>query len=172
MNDIDYSKIKEFIKGQSLLDAHSIHGTEHWRYVERNGLLLADLSGADKTVVRLFALFHDSRRFNDGYDTEHGHRGAELALKTRGILYNITDYQFDLLTKACEWHTKRRSTGIITIDTCFDADRLDLPRAGYIPDPVKMATTYGAKIAALGVKMNVTINNYRNWISTIDISRL
>jgi len=167
MENIDYEKIREFVKRQSLLDPSSIHGPEHWKYVERNGLLLAKLNGADETVVRLFALFHDSRRFDDGYDREHGPRGAELAKMMRGTLYDITDYQYKMLINACEWHTIKRSTGIITIDTCFDADRLDLPRAGYIPDPKKMATADGRKIAELALKQNVTLEDYRHWIDTL-----
>ena len=34
-------------------------------------------------------------------------------------------------------------TGNSTIDTCFDADRLDLERVGIIPYPNKMATSKG-----------------------------
>lgn len=167
MESIDYEKIREFVKKQSLLDPSSIHGPEHWKYVERNGLLLAKLNGADETVVRLFALFHDSRRFDDGYDMEHGPRGAELAKMMRGTLYDVSDYQYKMLINACEWHTTKRSTGIITIDTCFDADRLDLPRAGYIPDPTKMATADGKKIAELALKQDITLENYRHWIDTL-----
>ena len=34
-------------------------------------------------------------------------------------------------------------TGNITIDTCFDADRLDLERVDIIPDPNRMGTSKG-----------------------------
>lgn len=167
MENIDYEKIREFVKRQSLLDPSSIHGPEHWKYVERNGLLLAKMNGADETVVKLFALFHDSRRFDDSYDIEHGPRGAKLAKTMRGTLYDVTDSQYEMLINACEWHTTKRSTGIITIDSCFDADRLDLPRAGYIPDPKKMATADGRKIAELALKQNVTLEDYRHWIDSL-----
>lgn len=172
MDSIDYEIIREFVKKQSLLDKNSIHGSEHWRYVERNGLLLAKMNGADETVIKLFALFHDSRRFDDSYDEKHGPRGAQLAKMTRGTLYDVTDSQYEMLINACEWHTTKRSTGVITIDTCFDADRLDLPRAGYIPNPTKMATPQGAKIATLGVKLGITLEDYRMWIDTIDVTNL
>jgi hypothetical protein len=33
------------------------------------------------------------------------------------------------------------------MNTCFDADRLDLPRVGITPDPDKMATKEGAEKA-------------------------
>lgn len=172
MDNIDYEKIREFVTEHSILEPTSIHGPAHWRYVERNGLLLSKLNGADETVVRLFALFHDAMRFNDYYDEEHGPRGAELAKKMRGKLYEVSDNQFEMLYAACQCHTTHRHTGIITIDTCLDADRLDLPRAGYIPNPTKMATQHGAKIAALGEKLRVSLGDYRNWIDTIELNSL
>ncbi|MCQ2315743.1 MAG: hypothetical protein MJZ85_03540 [Bacteroidales bacterium] len=172
MKDIDYEKIRSFVAEHNILEPTSIHGPEHWKYVERNGLLLAKLNGADETVVRLFALFHDSMRFNDFHDEEHGPRGAELAKKMRGKLYEVSDNQFEMLYAACHCHTTHSRTGILTIDTCFDADRLDLPRAGYIPNPKKMATSHGAKIADLGLKNKVSLKDYRKWIDTIDLNSL
>ena len=38
-------------------------------------------------------------------------------------------------------------SGDITIDTCFDADRLDLVRCGIQPDPRGMATERGKELA-------------------------
>ena len=61
----------------------NVHGIEHWRQVEHNGILLADNTGADIDVVRLFAIFHDSKRSNDNYDSRHGMRGAEFAKECR-----------------------------------------------------------------------------------------
>ena len=40
-------------------------------------------------------------------------------------------------------------TGDITIDTCFDADRMDLPRVGITPLPDKMATKKGAQLVGI-----------------------
>ena len=56
-----------------------IHGPDHWARVEANGLMLAQKTGADPVVVRLFSLFHDSRRENDDHDPDHGRRGADFA---------------------------------------------------------------------------------------------
>ena len=47
----------------------AIHGPSHWVRVERNGLYIARRTGANQAVVSLFALFHDSRRENDGRGT-------------------------------------------------------------------------------------------------------
>jgi hypothetical protein len=61
---------------------YSVHGPSHWRRVEKNGLLLATRTGADPVVVRLFALFHDSCRMNDGSDDGHGGRRSGPILDT------------------------------------------------------------------------------------------
>jgi uncharacterized protein len=57
----------------------SIHGSERWRRVERYALKISAGNAAAVEVVRLFAVFHDSRRENDGSDFEHGERGARYA---------------------------------------------------------------------------------------------
>ena len=124
------------------------HGISHWERVERNGLLLAT-DEVNTTVVRLFAYLHDKWRVDNGEDLEHGKRAAEnLSALRATLLAWLTDEEFDLLCKACELHTVCHSTGNPTIDTCFDADRLDLMRVGIIPDPERMATERGAFYAA------------------------
>ena len=54
------------------------HGASHWARVLFNGLILSELTGADRDIVVMFALFHDSRRVNDLHDPLHGKRGAQL----------------------------------------------------------------------------------------------
>src|SRR3954470_1056434 len=68
----DLNPLWQLVAAQFHSPAHSVHGPDHWRRVERNGLLLATRTGADVCVVRLFALFHDCRRENDGWDDGHG----------------------------------------------------------------------------------------------------
>ena len=53
----------------------------------------------------LFALFHDSMRFNDNHDPLHGLRGAELAKQLRGETFDLEDAEMGLLAFACEEHT-------------------------------------------------------------------
>lgn len=50
----------------------SVHGPAHWARVRLNGMRIAQVSGADRKVVELFAFLHDSQRRNDGTDPEHG----------------------------------------------------------------------------------------------------
>jgi uncharacterized protein len=144
------SDLWQIVAAQFHATGFSVHGVEHWRRVERNGLLLATRTGADLTVVRFFALFHDSRRENDDWDEGHGARGAEFASSLRGTAFEISEEQFDLLHYACVWHTDGEHHEDPTIATCWDADRLDLNRVGIIPSPRYMSTAFGQEIAAFG----------------------
>lgn len=128
------------ILGAYQLPVLGIHGVIHWARVLENGLRLAESTGADVEVVRLFALFHDSRRVNEGHDREHGLRGAEFAEELRGRHFDVSEEQFKLLQRACLGHTTERTHPDVTIQTCWDADRLDLGRVGIVPDPRRLCT--------------------------------
>ena len=124
-----------------------LHGISNWDRVYAYGKQLVT-PGVDPLVVALFAYLHDSCRTSDGYDTSHGPRAAEWIDSLRGsYLKSLSDEQTELLKEACRLHTTTHKTGNPTIDACFDADRLDLWRADITPDPEKMATTKGKKIA-------------------------
>jgi len=144
---VDFENLWRFVSEQFPLGADSDHGLDHWKRVEANGLLLANATGADITVVRLFAIFHDSRRENEFTDPDHGRRGAAYAKELRNIHFQITDLQFELLETACIWHTERTHHQDPTIGTCWDADRLDLRRVGIIPNPKYMNTDLGRELA-------------------------
>lgn len=149
-----------------------VHGIEHWHQVEFNGLLLAPRTGADIDVVRLFAIFHDSKRFDDGYDRDHGQRGAEFAKECRAAkLFEIDDERFDKLYHACADHTHERSCDDPTINTCYDADRLDLGRVGFPLNPEKMATEMGKKIARRSLVEKVSVFAMREWLREHYLSR-
>ena len=119
---------------------HGTHGVGHWARVLENGLRLAAGTVANVQVVRLFAVFHDSRRINEGTDDGHGERGADLAAELRGSLFDLPDADFDLLYEACVAHTDGMTEADITIQVCWDSDRLDLGRVGIVPAPKKLCT--------------------------------
>ncbi len=130
---------------------HSIHGPAHWKRVLRNGLLLATRTGADPLIVRLFAVFHDSRRINDMTDPDHGARGARYAAKLRAErMFTVSDENFALLEEACRSHTDGFHHEHPTVGTCWDADRLDLGRCGFVPDAHFMSTEFAWEIARAG----------------------
>jgi uncharacterized protein len=128
------------ITEQSSLSREGFHSLDHWVRVLANGRKLAEQTGAILTVVELFAVFHDSRRVNEGRDPEHGYRGAEFALEMRGKWFDISDHEMGLLFEGCEFHSDGLTEADITIQTCWDADRLDLGRVGITPDPMYLCT--------------------------------
>lgn len=128
-----------------------IHGLSHAQRVERFGLMLAEKTDADRDVIIWFAYLHDSQRTNDGLDYNHGPEAAQFVNAIRNTyLQELNNTQIGQLKEACRLHTSTHRTGDITVDTCFDADRLDLPRVGVMPDPMRMATEQGAKYAGRG----------------------
>ena len=123
------------------------HGIDHWDRVYANGQRLITPE-VKPLVVGLFAYLHDSCRYDDGEDLEHGPRAAELIETLRtSLLKDISDEDIHLLKEACRLHTVADRTGNPTVDACFDADRLDLGRVGIIPDPARLATEKGKEIA-------------------------
>lgn len=162
---MDFPALQAHILSHRFFESH-MHGPAHWKQVERNGLLLATETGADTIVVRLFALFHDSKRKHDGIDIAHGARGAEFAEECFDEhRLDITQEQFDKLYHACKFHTTEHQSGDATIDTCYDADRLDLGRVGIVLDPDKMATAFGAKIAQKSLEEGIDTGNMREWLA-------
>jgi uncharacterized protein len=118
-----------------------LHGERHWRAVAHAGMELAPLvPGARRDVVFLFALFHDSRRLNDDDDPEHGARAAALAEELHGDLYDIGHEGLDLLRLACRDHAGGATSAEPTIAACWDADRLNLWRVGFVPSPALLST--------------------------------
>lgn len=126
---------------QYRLRVDGFHGLDHWARVRENGLRLAERTGADPDVIELFAVFHDACRWDEGGDLGHGPRGARLAesMRRKG-LYPLDDARFGLLVHACRDHTRGETAADPTVQTCWDADRLDLMRVWVTPDPTKLCT--------------------------------
>ncbi len=136
------------IQAEYRMDWDGVHGFAHWQRVQENGLRLADLTGANQKVVTYFAYLHDNQRQNDGNDPGHGRRASQLIRAKFAGQLNLTAAELDLLCEACAGHTDGLTEGDITIQTCWDADRLDLFRVGIFPDPQYLCTS-AAKDAGL-----------------------
>lgn len=146
----DASKL-EIIKAFAVSNSKpsDIHGLSHWQNVERNAMLLSPETGADLQTLKIFAYVHDMCRENDGSDPNHGLRASKVLKKYSATLMGgIEERNIYRVCFACENHTTLLRSGDALIDTCFDADRLDLLRVGITPDPEKMATEIGAYYAA------------------------
>lgn len=152
-------KLITAIKSRYTLNWHGIHGITHWGRVYENGLFLAGETGALLPVVELFAVFHDSCRLSDGRDNAHGPRGAQLAEELRGLYFDLADADFSLLLTACSRHTIALTDDDITVQTCFDADRLDLARVGKTPDPDQLCTEMARRPETIAWANNRSTSN-------------
>src|SRR5947208_1850236 len=112
---IDFAGLWREVVDQFPLGLDSIHGPGHWKRVEQNGIDVGRECGADLTVVRLFAVFHDSRRQSEFTDHEHGLRGGELAQLYRATHFQLADAPFAVLYYACAWHERGRTSDDPTI---------------------------------------------------------
>jgi uncharacterized protein len=123
------------------------HGESHWRCVAATGHALgAEYDRVDPSLVFCFGLLHDTRRENEAYDPGHGRRAAAFAdeLRAEGVL-SFEEPRFAALVEALRLHADGRVSEDPTIGTCWDADRLHLPRVSIEPDPRLLSTS-----AALG----------------------
>ncbi|HEX6724350.1 MAG TPA: hypothetical protein VF073_03825 [Gaiella sp.] len=118
------------------------HGEIHWRCVTATGLALASADErVDHSMVFCFGLLHDTRRENEAVDPGHGPRAAAFAssLREEGVLI-VDDPAFSDLTEALRLHSDGHVSADPTIGTCWDADRLHLPRVSIVPDPAFLST--------------------------------
>ena len=146
MTKKELESLREFCVSRWPEKMGATHGIEHWDRVAMFGKMLYQ-EGADKDVIACFAYLHDSERKDNGIDMEHGLR-ASLFIDTirDSYLKSLSDEQIETLKTACEMHTVVSRTGDITVNICFDSDRMDLLRVGILPVPERMATKQGAEL--------------------------
>lgn len=122
------------------MDHKGYHGFCHWMRVLHNGRFLAEAENANIKVVELFCLLHDTQRQNEDFDPEHGLRAAQYANTIRGNWFDVSNAEMNLLVEALTYHSDGHTEADITIQACWDADRLDLGRVGTKPAPDKLCT--------------------------------
>lgn len=147
MTTLITSQFVQAIRSQFRLDWRGIHGAGHWARVRANGLTIATANGANKRVVEYFAFLHDACRLSEGRDCEHGQRAAEFARAMRKDFIALSNDEFELLETAIDGHTHEKSHENLTVETCWDADRLDLTRIGIQPEPSRLCTEVGRHLA-------------------------
>jgi uncharacterized protein len=142
-----YYKLLFSLVAQHKISRSSVHGIKHWLRVKKAGGYLCSHTGADYEVVFLFAYLHDIGRVNEESDPEHGQRAAMLIEGLyRDKQVRISQGQLEALTFACRHHNDPSvKSESITIQTCWDADRLDLWRVGITPDPLLLNNNYSKR---------------------------
>jgi uncharacterized protein len=124
--------LKEILT-QFRISKNGVHGPNHWARVRHHGLEIGSLVGADLLVVELFAFLHDSQRVDEYEDRKHGERAAEYAASLNQRYFDLTPSELDDLTHAIRFHSEGDVHRNATIQSCWDADRLDLGRVGIRP---------------------------------------
>jgi uncharacterized protein len=127
------------------------HGEVHWRCVTATALSLAAVDGrVDRSLVFCFGLLHDTRRENEAVDPGHGPRAATFAdtLREEGAL-RVGEPRFTVLAEALRLHSDGKVSPDPTIGTCWDADRLHLPRVSIEPNPALLSTRAAQEPARL-----------------------
>ena len=112
----------------------TLHGDDHWRCVAATGLALAPwLGDVDRTLVFCFGLLHDTRRRTDSFDPSTAlarRRSRTSCAKRRARPRRRT-------IREPHGGARRPRERLVstdpTIGTCWDADRLHLPRVGIRP---------------------------------------
>jgi len=159
------SSLVELVLPRAWRRDSTIHGDEHWRCVAATGLALAPWVGdVDRTLVFCFALLHDTRRMSDSIDPEHGARAASFAheLRDEGVL-PLDDVRFALLSEALEHHAAGLVSADPTTGTCWDADRLHLPRVSIQPRAELLSTRAFRGRAALAAAALVRDDGPPSW---------
>jgi uncharacterized protein len=132
--------LMDLVRAGFALDLDGIHGEAHWQRVFENGQRLAEQTGADPEIVEFFAYLHDAKRLNDGWDKLHGQRAAAFVEGLPDSLLPLAGEKRDLLVYAIAHHSDGQIDGNITVQTCWDADRLDLGRIDIRPNPKYLCT--------------------------------
>lgn len=138
----DWPELTRRVLETYALRLDGLHGPGHWLRVRANGMALAARTpDADAELVELFALLHDSKREDDGRDRHHGERAADFVrvLHAEGLLGLERD-RMETLAEACAGHHHPRVSEHPTVGCCWDADRLELARLHYEPDPTLLST--------------------------------
>lgn len=133
MPNYDKKGLLDEIQLQFRIDWHGIHGANHWARVLNHGIAIGEVVNADSLVVELFAFLHDSQRHNEHIDVLHGARAADYAASLNKVYFDLSANQLDVLCHGIRFHSDGLIHTNATIQTCWDADRLDLGRVGITP---------------------------------------
>lgn len=148
MDDHDFERALAAAKAQFRLDIHGVHGLPHWERVLKHGTAIAGVDKeVDIKVVNLFAVLHDSQRFDEDDDPFHGRRAADymLSLVEDDILISISRVQMAELFWALRDHSRGVRVNHPTVQACWDADRLDLGRVGIKPEAKYLGSEYARR---------------------------
>ena len=147
MNDFKYLDLIERLKKDFKIDYYGDHGINHWRRVYRNTQILSTYYNIESEVFELFALLHDSKRHDEFEDRHHGVRAAGFVQKLlREGTISLNEQDAERLLYVSANHTQSNKNdplfNDLIVQICFDSDRLDIGRVGYVVESAYLATEY------------------------------
>jgi uncharacterized protein len=154
------TKILALVSSEYKLSWYGIHGFHHWTRVRENGLKFASLTCAKTKIVELFSFFHDCKREDDIWDPEHGPKAARLLQTLNKAYIKLNSADLDILVIACRDHTFGFLEADITVQTCWDSDRLDFGRTSVRPSPDYLCTDAAKRHEILEWAHERSINNH------------
>lgn len=134
-------ELMTLIRQEFCLSWKGTHGARHWARVRANGLALAAKTKASPRVAELFAFLHDARRLDEYTDTDHGLRSESLVRELGTAKLALSTEELAHLAYACRHHSDGYLYADISVQVCWDADRLDLGRVHIRPDPARLCTS-------------------------------
>jgi uncharacterized protein len=149
------------IRGGFALDWEGHHGANHWARVLHHALAIARARRAHVLLVELFAFLHDSQRHDEWRDPKHDERGAEYARSLHGKFYSLGAKPLSQLTHAIRYHSGGEVSTDATIQSCWDADRLNLGRVGIKPR-IEFLSPHGAQRIESAYRWSTTKSLKRN----------
>ena len=100
-------------------------------------------------------MLHDSKRHDEFQDKHHGKRASEfvqILLAESSI--NLNEEDSSRLIYVCANHTysdkKHPLFNDLIVQICFDSDRLDIDRVGYMVNTKYLATDYAKSLVTEG----------------------
>ena len=160
-NTIDKKPLLDFVLAQLQINKEGIHGTSHWARVRHHGITVGKERDADLLVIELFAFLHDSQRENEWRDPLHGTRAADFAVSLNSVYYDLNSSQLDKLCYAMTLHSDGHVHADATIQSCWDADRLDLGRVRITPDPRRLCTEYARDTETIFAAVRMSVGHRR-----------
>ena len=132
----------------------------HYLYhIQYTGRLWQVLRTLIYGTVEQFSLLHHTQRRNERRDPSHGRRAARYAKFLRGVWFDLPDKEMELLTEALKYHSDGYTEADITVQVCWDADRLDLGRVGIKPAPHRLCTASAKSVDVLEAAYERSVEN-------------
>ena len=83
---------------------------------------------------------------------------ANVTYATVPVRQGVSDSE-NVYSEACKYHSDGLVEGDITVQTCWDSDRLELGRVGIKPSPQRLCTEFAKRKDVIAAAYKRSINN-------------